>query len=112
MELTLPWVCIQFGCFWTNGQICSSTSRLLVHESIADRFYAHLKKRAESVMVCDPMKPESRLGPAVNELQYAKVQGFIKVRTPSTAPFLFMDGSVASAYICTMFEICDQGLTA
>lgn len=32
-----------FGVFWTNGQICSSTSRLLVHESIADAFCARLK---------------------------------------------------------------------
>ena len=68
-----------------------------MHESIAERFYAHLKKRAESVMVCDPMKPESRLGPAVNNLQYAKVQGFIKVWALSTGPFLFKDRLVASA---------------
>nr|ADN03180.1 betaine aldehyde dehydrogenase [Glycine max] len=27
-----------FGCFWTNGQICSATSRLIVHESIATEF--------------------------------------------------------------------------
>uniref|UniRef100_A0A6N2KKA8 aminobutyraldehyde dehydrogenase n=1 Tax=Salix viminalis TaxID=40686 RepID=A0A6N2KKA8_SALVM len=27
-----------FGCFWTNDQICSATSCLLVHESIASEF--------------------------------------------------------------------------
>jgi hypothetical protein len=32
-------------------QICSSTSRLLVHESIADAFFRQLKKRAESIKV-------------------------------------------------------------
>jgi len=26
-----------FGCFWTNGQICSATSRLIVHVSLLDR---------------------------------------------------------------------------
>lgn len=25
-----------FGCFWTNGQICSATSRLLIQESIGN----------------------------------------------------------------------------
>nr|AOR50892.1 betaine aldehyde dehydrogenase [Davidia involucrata] len=33
-----------FGCFWTNGQICSATSRLLVHESIAAEFLDRLVK--------------------------------------------------------------------
>lgn len=41
----------QFGVFWTSGQICSSTSRLLLHEGIADRFLALLKQRAESIKV-------------------------------------------------------------
>lgn len=28
MDQAVEWV--MFGCFWTNGQICSATSRLLV----------------------------------------------------------------------------------
>lgn len=35
LDKAVEWV--MFGCFWTNGQICSSTSRLLVHEAIAVR---------------------------------------------------------------------------
>lgn len=33
------------------AQICSSTSRLLVHKGIADSFFRQLKKRAESIKV-------------------------------------------------------------
>ena len=34
-----------FGSFWTNGQICSSTSRLLIHKSISAAFLERLKVR-------------------------------------------------------------------
>ena len=40
-----------FGCFWTNGQICSSTSRLLVQEDIAPALFERLKKEAEKIYV-------------------------------------------------------------
>ena len=30
IDAAVEW--IMFGVFWTNGQICSSTSRLLIHE--------------------------------------------------------------------------------
>ncbi|KAH6557824.1 hypothetical protein KP509_1Z091400 [Ceratopteris richardii] len=33
---------VMFGCFWTNGQICSTTSRLLVQESSASKFLDEL----------------------------------------------------------------------
>lgn len=73
-------MCLQFGCFWTNGQICSATSRVLVQESIADAFYAQLKKRAESIPIGDPASPDTRLGPVVSESQYKKIMAFIEVR--------------------------------
>ncbi len=70
----------QFGCFWTNGQICSATSRLLVQEGIAEAFFAQLKKRAESIPIGDPSSPDTRLGPVVSESQYKKIMAFIEAR--------------------------------
>jgi len=77
---------MQFGVFWTNGQICSSTSRLLVQEGIAPAFYEQLKKRAESIKQCDPLTEDCRMGPVVNQDQYDKIMGFIEVMPVS---FLF-----------------------
>ncbi|EFJ51737.1 hypothetical protein VOLCADRAFT_73155 [Volvox carteri f. nagariensis] len=77
VEKAVEWA--MFGAFWTNGQICSSTSRLLVHQDVAPAFLEHLKKRAESINVCDPLTPDCRLGPLVNEGQYRKVLGYIEV---------------------------------
>ena len=71
-------VCVQFGCFWTNGQICSATSRLLLHRRIASSFLARLKTRAESIRVCDPSQPGCRLGPIVCRSQYDKVVRYIE----------------------------------
>ncbi len=70
----------QFGIFWTNGQICTATSRLLVHEAIADKFLTLLKMRAESINVCDPSVRGARLGPLVSASQYAKVLAYVEVR--------------------------------
>ncbi len=65
----------QFGSFWTNGQICSATSRLLVHADIAPAFFARLKQRAESIRVDDPLQAGVRLGPLVSTRCLARVGG-------------------------------------
>lgn len=66
-----------FGCFWTNGQICSATSRLLVHESIAAEFLEKLVKWIKNIKISDPLEEGCRLGPVVSEGQYEKVLKFI-----------------------------------
>ncbi len=79
---------MQFGVFWTNGQICSSTSRLLVQEGIAPVFYEQLKKRAESIKQCDPLTEDCRMGPVVSQDQLDKILGFIEVHPEPTVLLL------------------------
>jgi betaine-aldehyde dehydrogenase len=68
-----------FGAFWTNGQICSATSRLLLQEGIADEFLKKITTWASSIKVSDPLEKDCRLGPLVSESQYKKVKEFVRV---------------------------------
>merc|ERR1712137_759350 len=76
VEKAVEW--IMFGVFWTNGQICSSTSRLLIHENIAERVFKRLKEETEKIFQTNPLEEDARMGPVVNKFQYDKVMGFIQ----------------------------------
>ena len=43
----------------TNGQICSSTSRAIIHENIAPRVLERLKQVCSKVVACHPLTPEA-----------------------------------------------------
>lgn len=77
-----------FGCFWTNGQICSATSRLLVHESIASEFLDRLVKWCKNIKISDPFEEGCRLGPVVSKGQYEKVMKFISTAKSEGATIL------------------------
>lgn len=75
LDRTVEW--IMFGCFWTNGQICSSTSRLLVHEDLADKLIEKLVQETQKLVVGDPLDKTSNVGPLVSHGQQQKVLGYI-----------------------------------
>ncbi|CAI0398984.1 unnamed protein product [Linum tenue] len=77
-----------FGCFWTNGQICSATSRLIVHESIAAAFLDRLVKWVKNIKISDPMEEGCRLGPVVSGGQYEKILKFISTAKSEGATIL------------------------
>jgi benzaldehyde dehydrogenase (NAD) len=47
-----------FGCFANSGQICMSTERIIVDESIADEFIRKFAEKARNLPLGDPRKPE------------------------------------------------------
>ncbi|MDF1667522.1 MAG: aldehyde dehydrogenase family protein, partial [Planctomycetota bacterium] len=54
-DLDLALEGIAQGAFGSTGQRCTATSRVVVHEAVADKLVAMLKERAESVVVGDGM---------------------------------------------------------
>ena len=57
------------GRFKNNGQVCSATKRLIVHEDIESRLTDALKNILESKKVGDPLNPDTDLGSLVAKRQ-------------------------------------------
>ena len=61
------------GAFWSAGQKCTATRRILVEDSVYDDFRARLVARIERGVVGDPTDPQTEVGPIVNESQLDEV---------------------------------------
>jgi acyl-CoA reductase-like NAD-dependent aldehyde dehydrogenase len=57
---------VAFGAFFNQGQICMSTERAIVLESVADAFVAKLVAKARTLRAGDPTDPGSVLGAMVS----------------------------------------------
>lgn len=76
IDKTVEWV--MFGCFWTNGQICSATSRLLIQSGIRDKFMARLVEETAKLRCGPPFEKGSQVGPLVSKGQYDKVMAHLE----------------------------------
>ena len=56
----------------TAGQSCGSTSRLLLHDSIADQVLTSVAARVDALRVGHPLDPMTEMGPVVSRAQYEK----------------------------------------
>lgn len=67
-----------FGSFMHQGQICMSTGRHLVHESIHDEYVAALSEKAKHLPVGNPATEQVALGPIIDENQLKKVDALVQ----------------------------------
>jgi benzaldehyde dehydrogenase (NAD) len=66
-----------FGTFFHQGQICMTTGRHIVHESLYDDYVERLAAKAAHLPVGDPAAGEVALGPLIDERQRDKVHGLV-----------------------------------
>ncbi len=64
LQLGVP--AIVFGAVGTAGQRCTTTRRLIVHESIFDRVKATLVKAYGSLRIGDPLDESNHVGPLID----------------------------------------------
>ncbi|MCF8887942.1 aldehyde dehydrogenase family protein [Priestia megaterium] len=68
-----------FGIFAGSGQICAAGSRILVEESIAEKFIERFAERAQKIKVGNGMNQEIEMGPLVSEEHMKKVLKYIEI---------------------------------
>ncbi|HWL50397.1 MAG TPA: aldehyde dehydrogenase family protein, partial [Acidimicrobiia bacterium] len=67
-----------WGAFLHQGEICMSTERIIVEESLAEEFIEKLKERAESIPTGDPTNPATAIGPLINKRALEKVHSQVE----------------------------------
>ena len=65
LNLTIP--AVVFGAVGTAGQRCTSTRRLIVHESIYDKVKNSLLKAYQSLKIGDPLDKSIHVGPLIDK---------------------------------------------
>jgi len=65
LELVIP--AIVFGAVGTAGQRCTSTRRIIVHESIYDNLLKKIISIYKQVRIGDPLRSETLMGPLINK---------------------------------------------
>lgn len=65
--------------FGTTGQRCTATSRVIVHEKVADAFTAKLAAAAEHLHIGDGLLNETDMGPLVNQGRVGAVHEYAEI---------------------------------
>ncbi|WMD03696.1 aldehyde dehydrogenase family protein [Streptomyces sp. FXY-T5] len=64
--------------FIHSGQVCSAGARLIIEESVRDRFVTELARRAEKIRLGRGTEDGVECGPLVSEQQRAKVEMYVE----------------------------------
>jgi acyl-CoA reductase-like NAD-dependent aldehyde dehydrogenase len=67
------------GMFYNQGEACTSTSRILVHDSIHDEFLRRFARATERLVVGDGLDARTDIGPMVDARQRDKVLEYLQI---------------------------------
>ena len=71
--------CAINGAFYSTGQRCTASSRLVVTDGIHDRFVAAMIERMKQLKIGDALDAATQIGPVVDETQLAQDESYIRI---------------------------------
>ncbi|MCL7940108.1 aldehyde dehydrogenase family protein [Halomonas sp. ATCH28] len=77
IEQAADWV--MAGIYFNSGQVCSATSRLIVHAALADGLYDALAQRMDAIRLGDPLADDTDMGPMTSARQREAVERYLAV---------------------------------
>jgi len=101
------------GAFRSSGQKCTATSRLVMHEDVADRFFDEFLPAVTARTVGDPQDEDTYVGPLASEAASSCVGGAVDRVVAEGARMLARtnhDGSRPGHYLApTVLKVDDTG---
>ncbi|MFD1237363.1 aldehyde dehydrogenase family protein [Pseudonocardia benzenivorans] len=80
---------------WSQGQSCGSTSRVLLHSSVADQVLENVLAQVAAIPVGSPVDPATRMGPLASRAQYDKARCYVDIATGEGATVAYGGGRPA-----------------
>jgi aldehyde dehydrogenase (NAD+) len=78
-DLEIAVNCALQGAYFSTGQRCTASSRLIVTQGVHDRFVAALKQKLEAVKVGHALEPTTDIGPVVDDKQLAQDLSYLDI---------------------------------
>ncbi|KAA0700610.1 aldehyde dehydrogenase family protein [Neorhizobium sp. P12A] len=88
-DLTVAVEAAANSAFFSTGQRCTASSRLIVTEGIHDKFVAAMTEKLKTLNVDDAMKPGTHIGPVVDEKQLKTDTDYIEIGKQEGAKLAF-----------------------
>lgn len=114
-EGAIEWAMV--GIFFNQGEVCSAGSRIIVEESVHDRFVERLAERANAMTIGNPVNNPD-MGPLVSESQMNTVLSYIQKGIEEGATLVcggerYTEGECAKGYFVrpTIFDNCTSDMT-
>ncbi|WP_413250065.1 aldehyde dehydrogenase family protein [Sinomonas flava] len=104
--------------FLHSGQVCSAGARLVVEESIAERFVAEVVRRARLIRLGGPFDPEAEAGPLISARHREQVHAYVQAGLAEGAELLCGgyipdEGALADGFFYppTVLGNCRRGMS-
>lgn len=75
--------------FFNQGEVCTCPSRVLVHESVYERFIEKVIERAKTIKQGNPLDTETQVGSQVSQEQFDKILSYLEIGRNEGAQVLF-----------------------
>jgi acyl-CoA reductase-like NAD-dependent aldehyde dehydrogenase len=95
---------IVFGGYYQSGQSCIHVQRVIVHESVYDKFRDMLAAKVKTLVAGDPKKRDTFIGPMISEKEATRLEGWVKAAVEGGAKLLAGGGRKGAMLEATLLE--------
>lgn len=101
-----------FGAFYQSGQSCIGVQRIIIHESVYDRFKDMLVARTKTLVAGDPKDRNTFIGPMISEGEAKRLKGWIDEAVEGGAKLLCGGHRAGNMLEATLLEHVDRDAKA